>query len=189
MDLDFLEAIHTLLKNNMTGEGFSLWDNIKNKTPMIMHRPSSSSGKYHKNSDGSVRTVGEHTYQILYVALKIMKILNVTVPSESADVLLLAAALHDIFKYGCDDPLFRKTTEPRHDKMIADTLLFNKARCIEVLRESNFNKLEHICRFHSGKWSTDATPNFDLNMMPVETMFIHMLDVLSAENLLKIPDA
>ena len=185
--IDFLASIDMLLKDNLTQAAYKLWVDIKTKTPMVMHRPSSASGRYHLDERGNVRTIGEHTYQILFTTLKILRIFNINAPSRSADVLLLAGACHDLLKYGADDPLYRKSTDSKHDKLIADVLLFNKKRCLESLQENDFVKLEQICRFHSGRWSTDATENFNMNNFPAEVMFIHMLDMLSANNLLNVP--
>lgn len=185
---DFLDRINEILKENMTKEGFNLWKNIQEKTPMVFHRPSSSSGKYHQDESGVTRSIGEHTFQIIYSSVKIMKIFNVLPNTKQADVLLLSAACHDLVKYGCEDALHRKSTEPKHDKLIADTLLFNRDRFLECLNEGEFKKLEQICRYHTGRWSTDADTSFSFCKLPMEVLFLHMLDVLSAENLLKIPE-
>ena len=185
--VDFFTNIDALLKDNLTLDAYKLWVAMKTKIPMVMHRPSSSTGKYHADEHGNVRSIAEHTYQILFTAVKTLKIFNISIPSKSSDVVLLAGACHDLVKYGCDDPLHKRHTNSKHDKLIADILLFNKNRCLEYIQENDFAKLEQICRFHSGRWSTDANPNFDLSKLPVEVMFIHMLDVLSSENLLRIP--
>jgi hypothetical protein len=183
----FLKDINDLLKENMSVPGYALWEEISSKTTMVMHRPSSGSGKYHNNDDGGVYTIGEHTYQILYTTIRAMKLFDTKPKSKHADILLLAAACHDLLKYGNEDPLFRKTTDKRHDKLIADTLLFNKTRILETFNVYEFNKLEQICRYHTGRWSTDATETFDFSKLCPEVMFVHILDMLSSQNLLKVP--
>ena len=58
---------------------------------------------------------------------------------------------------------------------------------IKVLTEEQFYDMEEMIRFHSGQWSTDISKDkkFDFNDYNPETMFIHMLDMMSTADLIQ----
>jgi hypothetical protein len=47
--------------------------------------------------------------------------------------------------------------------------------------------MEEMIRFHSGQWSTDVSKDkkFDFNDYNPETMFIHILDMMSTADLIQ----
>lgn len=181
------KEIEEILIDNMTDNGYKFWKAIEAKTPTVWHRPSSSTGKYHKKHDGSVQTVGEHTEEMVYACSKAMRSFNVFPKTPEADVLFLAVLCHDLFKFGIGDPLYKKHTEKKHDKIIGNTILANKDKFLKILNESQIRKLEEMTRYHSGRWSTDAPKNFDFKNYHPETLFVHLLDMLSTNNCLKLP--
>jgi len=56
-----------------------------------------------------------------------------------------------------------------------------------VLTEEQFFVLEEAVRFHSGQWSTDVQKGkkFKFSDYNPETMFIHMLDMMSTADLIQ----
>ena len=109
--------------------------------------------------------------------------------TQEADVLLLGILLHDSFKYGTEDPLHTKYTDKTHDRITANKIQLNKNIFLKVITEKQVSNLEHIVRFHSGIWSTDAKNDneFCLDKLSPEAFFVHILDMLSANNCLRLP--
>lgn len=183
--MNYEEKVISFLKANMTEKSFSLWNAINNRLPNIWNKFSSSSLKYHKKAEGYIPTIAEHTYEMLYSASKLMRIYYFE-SEKDIDMLFMAIAFHDSLKYGIDGNLPHTISE--HDKLAGDMIATNRETFKKVLSESQVELLEDSVRYHSGKWSTDAkekTINFkDKN--PI-VMFIHILDMLSANDLLKMP--
>ena len=59
---------------------------------------------------------------------------------------------------------------------------------LKFLSEDSVDVLEEMTRFHSGRWSTDANENFDFKKRHPFVLFIHLLDMFSANNLIHIPE-
>jgi len=172
----------------MTSEGFSFWKNvIEPKIPDIWNRLSSSTKKYHKKLNGEVQTIEEHTYEMLYAFSKTMKMFRIKPKTQEADMMFLAITLHDTLKYGTNpvQALKKEHTMREHDRMIGDTVKANKKRFMEVLTESQVDHLEDITRTHAGIWSTDVGKNFMLDAMSPEALYVHTLDMLSTQGLLR----
>ena len=184
--MDYLEKIKELLQENMTEKGYKLWDGINKIIPDIWSKPSSSTGKWHRrlNGDGPP-DVDEHVYQMLFSTAKIMRMFGIDKKTARGDSILFAVGLHDALKYGKLGN--RKHTDTSHDKLGADMVAENKETFLKILPEEDFYMLEEAIRFHSGQWSTDAKNNgdFSFNEYNPETMFVHMLDMLSAGDCLK----
>jgi hypothetical protein len=186
--MDFKERIDVLMKENLTEKSYKFYESLKLIIPSVWDRYTSSSFKYHQKEDGRVPSIAEHTYEMLYACSKVIKLFEFEQKSKNSDVLFLSIFLHDSFKYGIKNPLERKHTDSTHDQIIGNTILSNRKKFLEILNEDQINKLEHITRYHSGKWSTDFGRNDSLKNLSVETLFVHFLDMLSANNCLKIPN-
>ena len=184
--MDYLEKIRELLEENMTEKGYKLWNGINTIIPDIWSKPTSSTGKWHRRLNGEVGAdIDEHVYQMLFSTTKLMRMFNIDKKTSRGDSLLFAVVLHDALKYGKLGN--RKHTDTAHDKLGADMVAENKETFMKIMTEEDFFMLEEAVRFHSGQWSTDAKNNgdFTFNNYNPETMFVHMLDMLSAADCLK----
>jgi hypothetical protein len=179
------ERIENLLKENLTEKAFEFWIAISKKIPDIWDKPSSSSGKYHLRENGKPDSIADHTYEMLYACTKVMRFLKIKTKTADSDVLLLAIYFHDSKKY---IDINAPHTDRRHDKMIGNTMLLNKNYFLKFLTENQATSLEKITRFHSGIWSTDFGPHDSLNKFTPEMLFVHILDMLSTNNCLKVPE-
>jgi hypothetical protein len=180
----FKEKIIKLLENNMTEKGFALWKGINSRLPDIWNNPTSSTGKYHQKKNGEVPVQAEHVYHLLYSTVKLFRMFNINSKTTDADKMLFAVALHDSLKYG--EMGTRKHTDAKHDKNAADMVSQNKETFQKILTEEQFFIMEEAIRFHSGQWSTDANKNnFTFKEYNPETMFIHMLDMMSTADLIQ----
>ena len=123
---------------------------------------------------------------MLYSAVKLLCAFNVLPKSSDADVLLLAVVLHDSLKYGVTGD--RQHTSKDHDKLAGDLVNSNRETFSKILSESQVNILEESVRYHSGRWSTDVIDrnNFDFSDRSPVAMFVHILDMMSSNNLLKV---
>ena len=176
-----------LLEKNLTKTAFDFWNILKSKIPPVWSRPTSSTGKYHKKEDGSVPNIAEHTYEMLYACINLWRMFDIKAKTSEGDTLLLAVALHDSYKYG-KTPEERQHTVSDHDKIIADKIK-NASKYLEsFLQKSQVQVLEEATRFHNGRWSKDANMNdFNFSIYHPYTNFVHMLDMMSANNLIKMP--
>jgi|GEM_PF-3561857 len=175
--------IEELIKENMTDISFRMWNALKEKIPDIWQRLASSSGKYHRRN-GTVLTIYEHTCEMLVACIKLLSIFNITPKTKKADILLFSILLHDAFKYGIDNPLNTQYTDRSHDRLAANIVNDNKAVFMRVFTEEEVNLLEQCLRYHSGHWSSDWNKDLSFDKLPKEVMFIHLLDMLSTNNLL-----
>jgi len=186
--MSFEERMEELLQKNLTEDGFKFWKVLFEKIPPIWDKLSSSSKKYHQDQNGRVRTVGEHTFEMLYACSRVMRMFKINNKCKQSDLLLLSIFLHDAFKYGIDDPLNTKHTVKNHDAIIGNTVFANKDKFLNFFDDKQVALMEHITRYHSGIWSTDVSENFSLRSLDPEALFVHILDMLSANNCLKIPE-
>lgn len=183
--IEYKEKILKLLEEHMSETGFKLWKGITTIIPETWDKPTSSTGKFHKKMNGDVPSQGEHTYHLLYAATKIFRMFDIQSKTTDADKMLFAAGLHDSLKYG--NLGTRKHTDRRHDKEAADMVSSNKNTFLKVLTEDQFYSMEEMVRFHSGRWSTDVPKDkkFNFNDYNPETMFIHLLDMMSTADLIQ----
>ena len=180
-----MDKIDELLKDNMTDISFRMWNALKEKIPDIRYRPSSSTGKYHRRN-GSVPSIYDHTYEMLVSCVKLLSIFNVTPKTKKSDILLFSIILHDAFKYGISNPFGAQYTNNAHDRLAANIINDNKSVFMRVFSEEEVNLLEQCLRYHSGRWSSDASDNFDFAKLPPQVLFLHILDMMSTHNLLSI---
>ena len=183
--MNYKEKIVEILQKNLTERAFNLWDGIQSRLPNTFDLPTSSTGKYHKKLNGEVPSQGEHVYHMLYAAVKLVRMFGIELKTSKCDSLLLAISLHDCLKYGING--FRKYTDTTHDKGVGDLLYSNKETFLKLLTENEFFIMEEAARFHSGRWSTDVPKNkeFTFKDYNPETMFVHMLDMLSTHDLIQ----
>jgi len=183
--MEYPEKIIELLSNNMTERSFKLWQGINSMIPDTWSRPTSSTNKYHKKLNGEVPTNAEHVYEMLYTAVKILRLFEIKLKTSDCDKLLFAISLHDILKYGKMGD--RKHTDISHDKEAADLVSNNKQTFLEILTEEQFAIMEECMRFHSGRWSTNVLKNkpFSFKDYNPETLFVHILDMMSAADLIQ----
>lgn len=182
--MSFKERIEKTLKENMTEKGFKLWSGINSRLPDCWGKPTSSTGKWHKKMNGEVPSQAEHVYHLLYATVKLLRMFNIKPKTSDADKMLFAVVLHDSLKYGKLGT--RKHTDGQHDKHAADMVSQNKETFQKILTEDQFFVMEEAIRFHSGQWSTDTRgKKFDFKNYNPETMFIHMLDMMSTEDLIQ----
>jgi len=181
----YLEKIKELLEQNMTEKGFKLWSGINKILPDIWNKSTSSTKKYHKKLNGDIPDIAEHVYQMLYAATKVIRLFGIENKSTEGDKIYLAIVLHDSLKYGKFGS--QKFTDYKHDKAAADMIASNKDTIMKLLTEEQFFTLEEAVRFHSGRWSTDVEDieKFSFRDYNPETMFVHMLDMLSTADCLK----
>jgi len=178
--------LNKILKENMTERGFKLWKGIFKIAPNIMNKPSSSTKKYHKKENGQVTSISEHTFEMVYASLKILSMFNIKIKTSRCDMILLMISLHDILKYGNFGN--RRHTDPQHDNLAGNLILNNEKTFRKLFNEKEYQILEEGVRFHSGKWSTDCEDidKFNFKDFNSETLFIHMLDMMSTKNLIKV---
>jgi len=155
--MNYKQKMDEILEKNMTEKGFKLWRGINKILPDAWNRPTSSTGKYHKKLNGSVPDIAEHSYEMLFSVVKLIRMFNYKPKTTDADTLLLAIAFHDSLKYGRFAS--RKHTDSRHDQEAADMIKSNEETFRKLLSEEQFNILESSVRFHSGRWSTDVQIN------------------------------
>lgn len=183
--MDYLEKIEKIVQENVTSRCFKLWKEIDKRLPNVWEKPTSSTGKYHKKLNGRVPSQAEHVYEMLYAASKLLSVFNIEKKTPEADKIFLAILLHDCLKYGVLGT--RKHTDNSHDKLAADMICQNKDTFLKILNEQQFEVLTEMVRFHSGRWSTDVTTDqqFSFSNKSPETLFIHLLDMMSAADLIQ----
>lgn len=185
--MDYKEKVIEILEANLSERGFKLWRGIDKIVPDIWSLPTSSTGKYHKKQNGDVPDIAEHVYQMLYAAVKVLRMFNVKPKTTDADKILMAVALHDSLKYG--NLGNKKHTDYQHDKLAADMIASNRDTFIKLFNEDQLHTLEESVRFHSGQWSTDIPKNEKFNWnksgLKMETFFVHVLDMFSTADLIQ----
>lgn len=186
--MNYKEKIDELLKDNMSEYGFKLWLGINSMLVDIWDKPSSSSGKYHKRADGRIHNIAEHTYEMLYSGLKIIRMFGTKLKTSKCDSILFSITLHDILKYGEHGEL--KHTTGKHDRMAADLIAGNFNTFAKVIDDKDIVSMVEAVRFHSGRWSSDVENQhaFEWKDYNPETLFVHCLDMLSTNDCLKLPE-
>jgi hypothetical protein len=185
--MNYKDKVIEILEKNMSERGFKLWNGIDRLLPDIWNKPTSSTGKYHKKNNGDIPDIAEHVYQMLYAAVKVLRMFDAKPKSTDADKILMAVALHDSLKYG--NLGNRKHTDYSHDKLAADMIASNEDTFRKLFSEDQLHTLEEAVRFHSGRWSTDIPKGspFDWNKsnLRMETFFVHILDMFSTADIIQ----
>ncbi len=175
------------LFNNLSDKSFVKIELLLTKHPFIkrvFEKPSSSTNKYHVRKDGSIQTIGEHTYEMLLTTLKLISMFKVELKTKESNTILLSIFLHDILKYGlkCDT----KHTLKDHDIRCVEfiTTLKNDIFTDDIVY---FDKLVDAIKYHSGRWSTTFSKEKNsLNDLSSLTLFTHIIDMLSTKDCLRI---
>ena len=183
--MDYKEKVVEVLEKNMSERGFKLWSHIDGMLPDIWEKPTSSTGKHHKKLNGEVPNQAEHIYHIVYSTAKIMRLFSIEPNTTDADKMLFAAVLHDALKYG--DKGTNKHTTRDHDAQAAEMLLENKNVLTKLFSEEQFAVVEEAVRYHSGQWSTSIPKGqeFSFKDYNPESLFLHMLDMMSTADLIQ----
>jgi hypothetical protein len=183
-----MKLLNDILEANMTDDGFKFWKALESKIPSVWSRFTSSTKKYHLKSNGYVPTIAEHTYEMLYAAVPLLRMFDISAKTRESDMILLSVVLHDSFKYGTSpNSVFAMYTDKAHDKVTADIIHENKEVFGRIFSDEQFKILEEAVRYHSGRWSTDAKgKDFTFQGLRPFTFFLHMLDMLSSRDLLKV---
>lgn len=178
--LGYSEKIDTFLKERLEDRYYAFWQQFTSQFPLPFHKPSSSSGKYHQNASGEVDSLEQHTTDLLMFVDKLARVFGDTKEEQHYPILLLAAALHDITKYG--EMNERKHTTKEHDVIVARKI---KEKGAEFgLTEYEVDTLSEICRYHSGRWSS-WNPGFKPITFTQMQFFIHLADMCSTNRCLK----
>jgi len=184
----FENQINELVEKNMTEEGKTFWREIRNKIPPVWDRYSSSTMKYHRRKDGTVPSIEEHTLEMLKSGCNVMGAFNIQPKTKDCDLLMFAILLHDAFKYGTKNPLNSPHTDNTHDSIVGNVIKNNNEMFHQLFEKEKVVLLEEIVRYHSGRWSTDVKDKDSFNFKDFDplTMFVHLLDMLSSRDCLKI---
>jgi len=180
------EKMNTLLSAHMTEEGFKFWLAINKKIISPWEKPASSGGKYHNKKGGYVPSIAEHTYEMLYAASKNYAQFGINKSTKDADLLLLAIGLHDGLKYGPENE--KKHTVSDHDTLMANRVESARESFKKIFSDEQIDILVQAIRFHTGKWSHEATKDFSFKDLHPYVLYVHSLDMLSSRNCLKTED-
>jgi len=181
---EYGKKIDKLLEENLTEQAFSFWKVVKVRLPDVGGRLTSSSKKYHKRGDGTVPNLDEHVYEMLNSGNKIYRLFYDGKTGSHKDAVLLSIVFHDTLKYGPDG--LTEHTLRNHDSLAGDVVQKNKDTFLRFLNIDEFNILEEAVRYHSGRWSADLKEQkINFKEYNPETLFLHMLDMLSTSDCLK----
>jgi len=183
--MNYVEEIDKILEKGMTERSFLLWKGIKERIPNIWDRSVSSTGKYHRR-DGRIPSIAEHVYEMLIACAKLLSVFNIEAKSAECDILLFSVALHDAFKYGINNALNRPYTDNGHDRLAGNIVKDNRSVFMKIFSEDQVDLLEKCVRYHLGRWSTDASKDFTFKDFPPEVFLVHILDMMSTNNILSI---
>ena len=182
--MDFKKLIKTILAENLTPDAYTFWINLdQKKIPDIWEKPSSSTGKHHLKDNSYVPTQSEHIYEMLYTAVKLLKMFQIQPKTENCDTILLGIVLHDSLKYGKNGQNIH--TDRKHDRLAAEMIKKNRTFFSKIL-PNNIDCLIESIRYHAGVFSSDRD-TYDINKINKISFFIHILDMLSCYDLIKLP--
>jgi hypothetical protein len=180
--LGYSEKIDSFLKERLSDRYYAFWQQFTADIPLPFHKPSSSSGKYHLNTAGTVDSLEEHTLDLMRFVDKLATIFGGTKEEQHYDLLLLAAALHDSQKYGHDNSL--KHTTKEHGVITAN--LIRKKGPELGLSDYEVETLSGIVEVHDGRWAT-CNPNSGFKPITFTQLqlFLHVADMASSRRILK----
>lgn len=182
------QHMYNLMSDYMTDNGYELIHKIiETKLPDIWNKSTSSTGKHHKKKDGTVPTIVEHTYEMLYAAIQTYRMFNIEPKTSDMDLLLTGVVLHDALKYGEKGTMFH--THTGHDRLMSKRINKRREIMLKIFNEFQCEILEEMVHYHSGRWSTGllkkGKANFKLSNYHPFTAYIHTLDMLSTADVLK----
>jgi hypothetical protein len=173
------EKIDNFLKEKLAPRYYAFWEQFTADIPLPFDKPSSSSGKYHQDTAGMVDNLENHSLDLMLFVDKLARIFGDSREQQHYDVLLLAAALHDIFKYGENNE--RKHTVKNHDEIAARRV---KERGLELgLTEYEVETLYGLILVHPGRWNS-TNPGFQPITFTQMQLFLHISDMCAAARIL-----
>lgn len=183
-EIDYTKKLMELAESCLTKKGYKLLLFVEDKIPDIWDLPSSSTGKYHQKADGSVPSIAEHVYEMVFALSKTIKMLGDEIISTKNDAILIATILHDSLKYGPTGKA--KYTFRNHEKLMADFFADKKKVFLKHFSEDEFNIFIDCIRYHSGRWSSDVKDKktFNFSDYRPEILIVHFLDMLSTNDCL-----
>jgi hypothetical protein len=176
------EKVDSFLKERIDPRYYLFWEQFIAQFPLPFDKPSSSSGKYHLNTAGTVDSLEEHTLDLLRFVDKLVSVFGDTKEEQHYDLLLLAAGLHDVNKYGNMNE--RRHTTKEHGVITANLV---KERGIDFgLNDYEIETLYGLIAMHDGRWST-ANPNTGYKPITFTQLqlFLHVADMASSRRILK----
>lgn len=181
-----MEKLRKLAETNMSQEGYKILGLILKDITPIWDRKVSSSGRYHVKANGYVPTILEHTYEMLFCALKIIRLFGYKSKSQQIDVMIMAIILHDSLKYGIENPINNKHTVSAHDKLVGELVTKHKDILEPHLEQDNFWALRHAVSYHSGRWTVNNKIGIKIfGDKRLVSFFVHIMDMLSTNDCLK----
>jgi hypothetical protein len=176
----YSDRIDSFLKQNLSERYYNFWAAFTADFPLPFHKPSSSSGKYHKSAAGTVDNLEEHTMDLMLFVDKLARIFGDTREEQFYDALLLAAALHDINKYGKINNLRHTTKE--HGVITADIV---KQRGEELgLTSEEAELLSGLVMTHDGRWQSGNKGYKPIAFTQLQ-LLLHIADYASSRRILK----
>jgi hypothetical protein len=174
------KKIDQFLYDRLTERHFKFWIDFTSMFPLPFHRPSSSSKKYHKDKEGNVHTLEDHTYEMLVFADIMLPIFGDTRAQQNYDIVLLSIALHDIQKYGIGNEQVH--TNKEHGVITSKYITNNGLRY--GLTEEESKLLSRLVKLHDGRWNSLNKGFYPIQLDSLE-LFVHMADYASSRRILK----
>jgi hypothetical protein len=179
VDIGSSEKIDKFLHERLSPKYYGFWQQYTSQFPLPFHRPSSSSGKYHQSTAGTVDNLEEHTMELMQFVDKLARTFGDSREEQFYDALLLAAALHDVQKYGDQNNL--KHTTKEHGVITAKGIL---ARGEEFgLTADEAKILSDLVLYHDGRWNS-TNPGFKPIIFTQLQLFLHIADMASSKRIL-----
>jgi HD superfamily phosphohydrolase YqeK len=133
-------------------------------------RPSSSTGKYHKDDENGEYGQVIHTLRVIAIAEHLVRMADLS--DIERDVLISAASLHDICKYGVEGQSDHTMSE--HPQLVKN--LWEKNLVILPKCDYDHQVIGTILQ-HSGRWgSSPRPPSTELGKL------LHIADFISSRN-------
>jgi hypothetical protein len=174
------KKIDDFLKARLSSRFYKFWLGVTEDIPLPFEKASSSSGKYHKSSAGQVHSLEDHTLDLLQYVDKLARIFGDSKEEQGYDLLLCAAALHDVQKYGAKNELRHTTKE--HGVITAKRIEAKGETLGLTAEEARI--LSGLVLYHDGRW-TSINPGFKPVAFNQAQLFIHIADMASAARILK----
>ena len=175
------KSIDQFLRDHLTERHFKFWMDFTSQFPLPFHRPSSSSGKYHRDAAGSVHNLEQHTLELLIFVEKLACIFGSSREEQLYDLMLLACALHDIHKYGLGN--HKKHTTSDHGYLTAKAVFRDGIKL--GLSEIEAETLGNLILYHDGLWNSTNPTRKPVEMTKYE-LLIHIADMASSRRIIKI---
>lgn len=179
-DEGYSARIDEFLKEKLEDRYYAFWQQFTSQFPLPFNRPSSSSGKYHLNTAGTVDNLEEHTMELMQFVDRLARTFGDSREEQFYDIVLLAAALHDIQKYGENNSLKHTTAE--HGAITAKAVL-NKGEEYGLTADET-KMLSDLILYHDGRWNS-RNPGFKPIPFTQLQLFIHIADMASSRRILK----